>query len=181
MIIKALGSGDADAPASTPAPKTKTATVAASTPAPQAKACTTEQLKGAKLAPTGDDILLTKDKTAYAPSEPIALKATVKNTGSKDCSLLNNPHNVVLNVVSGSDRIFDSSDCAANTPKDAGETVIIKAGESADVLLTWDATRSQQGCRDITETPFRAKDATYVATVTILGVASDKTQFLLTP
>jgi hypothetical protein len=140
-------------------------------------------LTGGQLA-EGADILLTRsppDQPGFAESEPVTLSAHVKNTSNEDCSLRNNPHNVSLNVMSGSDRIFDSSDCAADSPEDAGDLIVIKSGQTADIPIVWDATRSQQGCREISEKPFRSAEATYVATVRILDVTSDKTQFLLTP
>jgi hypothetical protein len=182
MIVKALASGGDD-DASPPKPK-NSPTVVASSASPdksaEAPACTKEQLTGAGLA-EGADILLTKDKEAYGPGEQVMLKAKVKNMGAADCSLPNNAHNVVLNVVSGSDRIFNSADCAGNVPDDAGDLITLKAGEETEIPVAWDATRSQQGCPEIKETPARARDATYVATVTVVGVPSDQTQFLLTP
>lgn len=182
MIIKALASsGDGDAKTPTAAPATKTASSAPPGGDPKAAAaCATEQLTGGKLA-SGADILLVKDKESYAPGEPVTMKASVKNTSSKDCSLLNNAHNVVLHVVSGDDRIFDSADCAAAVPEDSGDLVTFKAGETTEIAITWEPTRSQQNCPEINETPFRAKDANYTATITIAGVASDATQFLLVP
>jgi hypothetical protein len=180
FIIKALaGGGREAAPPASPPPKSPTAPP----PAPQAppvEACADQQLAGGGLA-QGADILLTKDKASYGPGEPVTLKAQVKNTGTKDCELLNNPYNVVLTVFSGTDRIFSSSDCAAQTAVDAGQAIVIKAGETAEIPISWEPTRSQQGCPETAETPGRGKDATYRATATIMGVASDETQFLLTP
>jgi hypothetical protein len=180
MIIKALASSPSSAPQPPPTGKQSSAPAGSQSAQPKIAACTAKQLTGAKLAPDAD-ILLTHDKPSYGAAEPVTLAAHVKNTGAEDCTLRNNPHIIVLNVVSGSDRIFDSSDCAANTPEEAGDLIVVKAGQTADIPITWDATRSQQGCREIAEKPFRAEDATYVASVKILDVPSDKTQFLLVP
>jgi hypothetical protein len=181
MIIKAMaGGGDKASPKGTPSPKTATAVAAPSESATAAVACTDKQLTGGALA-DGADILLTKDQAGYGPGVAVTLKAQVKNISDKDCQILNNPHIVVLSVVSGTDRIFDSADCAAAVPEDAGDPILVKAGETADIPISWDASRSQQGCPEVAEKPFRAKDATYVASVTIAGVTSDQTQFLLTP
>lgn len=180
MIIKALASGGSDEPKPSPSPSASTSAEASKPAASKIAACTSKQLQGAKLAADAD-ILLTHDKDSYTAAEPVTLAAHVKNTSADDCSILNNPYNVLLHVVSGEDRIFDSSDCASKTAEDAGDAVIVKAGQTADIPITWDATRSQQGCPDTAEKPFRDKDATYVATVKILDVDSDKTQFLLVP
>jgi hypothetical protein len=184
MIVKALaGGGDGKATAPSASPSVKPATSAApSDKTAAAPACAKEQLAGAKLAKDAD-ILLTHDKDAYGPSEPVTLKAKVKNTSQKDCSLASTPENLVLEVVSGSDHIFNSSHCAAKAspPAEPAEPIIVKAGAEAEVPISWDAKRSQQGCPEITDTLFRAKDAAYTAKVTIAGVASDQTQFLLTP
>ena len=183
MIIKALAGSGSDETKPTPNPSTPKAaeTPSGSNQDPAAApACTTEQLTGGKLA-TGADILLSHDKGAYAEGEPVTLRAKVKNTSGEDCSLRNNPHNVVLTVVSGSDPIFDSSHCAASVAEDSGEVIPIKAGQTADIPITWDAPRSQQGCPEITQTPYRHEGATYVASVKIMGVTSDETQFLLIP
>jgi hypothetical protein len=181
MIIKALASGpSSDAKSPPPTGKQSSAPAESGSAQPKIAACSAKQLAGARLA-AGADILLTHDKNAYTAAEPVTLVAQVKNTSAEDCSLRNNPHTVVLKVMSGSDRIFDSSDCAANTPEDAGDLIVVKSGETTDIPISWDATRSQQGCREIAEKPFRAQDATYVATVKILDIASDETQFLLVP
>ncbi|MDR2373053.1 MAG: hypothetical protein LBD77_02890 [Bifidobacteriaceae bacterium] len=180
MIIKALASPGTGGQKASPSPQAPSPSVTSTKTDPQAAACTAEQLTGGKLA-QGADLLVTSDKPSYTEAEPVTLTVQVKNTGAKDCRLLNNPHTVVLNVVSGSDRIFDSSDCAANTPEDAGDPITIKAGEIAAVPVSWDGSRSQQGCREIAEKPFRSADATYSATVKIMGVDSDETRFLLVP
>jgi hypothetical protein len=180
MIIKALASGGSSSANTTPSPSKPAATQAAGDAGANAPACTKEQLAGGKLA-LDADILLTHEKDAYPAGESVALTALVKNISAKDCSLRNNAHNVSLNVASGSDRIFDSSDCAAKVPQDSGDVIVIKAGQTATIPVLWDATRSQQGCREIAEKPFRNKDASYVAVVKVLGVVSDKTQFLLIP
>jgi hypothetical protein len=180
MIIKALAGGGKPESSASPSLKSPAPSASTSQTADAVPACTGQQFTGGALA-QGADILLTKDKPAYGPGEPVTLKAQVKNTSDQDCELLNNAHNVVLNVVSGTDRIFDSSDCAAQQPEDSGQAILIKAGATAEIPISWDATRSQQGCPETVETPFRAKDATYVAVATIAGVASDQTQFLLTP
>jgi hypothetical protein len=184
MIIKALAGGGAPRGAASPSPTApKSLPAVSASPAAVAPACTAQQLTGGALAADAD-ILLAKspsDKAGYGPSELVTLVAQVKNTSTKDCTLINNPHNVVLSVVSGSDRIFNSADCAAKTPAESGDSIIIKAGETADIPISWEPVRSQQGCPEITDTPFRAKDATYRASVTIVGVPSDETQFLLTP
>jgi hypothetical protein len=181
MIVKALAGGGGSAePKASPSPKSPPASPTAVETAQAVPACTKEQFAGGAQA-QGADILLESDKEAYGPGEPVTLQATVKNTSGKDCELLNNAHQVVLSVVSGSDRIFDSADCAAQVPEDSGQAVLVAAGQTAKVPITWEVARSQQGCPETSETPLRARDATYKALVTIAGVASDETNFLLTP
>ncbi|MDR1392423.1 MAG: hypothetical protein LBJ62_00390 [Bifidobacteriaceae bacterium] len=179
MIIKALGgNGDASSgPTTSPPP----AAVQPNPTEPETPpACTAQQLTGGAQAPDAD-ISLVKDKEAFTTGEPVTFTATVKNTSGQDCSILNNAHNVVLAVESGNDRIFNSADCAAAVSAESGVAITIKAGAVGQIPISWDATRSQQSCREIKELPFRSKDATYNASVTIAEVASDKTWFLLTP
>ncbi|MDR0594283.1 MAG: hypothetical protein LBG60_13755 [Bifidobacteriaceae bacterium] len=182
MIIKALASGDSDKP---PAPKSSppasSPSASASADQAAAAACTAKDLTGAKLAPDGSDILLTKSQDSYAEGQTVIFSAKVKNTSDKDCSLHNNARNIVLHVVSNEDRIFDSADCAADTPADSGEVITIKADQTADIPIAWDPVRSQQGCPEIKEKPGRHSEATYVGTVKILDVPSDPTSFLLVP
>jgi hypothetical protein len=182
MIIKALGSGGSDKPKATPSPTAQATATQSEGPGQGAvEACVAEQLTGGKLADDGADVALSATKASFAEGETVTLTADVKNMSDKDCSLLNNPHTVSLNVVSGSDRIFDSSDCASETAADSGDSIVIKAGETVSVPIAWDALRSQQGCREITEKPHRSADNTYIATVKILTVPSDEARFALTP
>jgi hypothetical protein len=183
MIIKALASGGSDESKNNKAPKpsqSTSATVALPSQQP-APACVGAQLTGPKLAPDGSDILLTKSQESYPEGQPVIFNAKVKNTSNANCSLLNNPHNVVLHVVSKDDRIYDSSDCSANTPAEAGDSIVLKAGEEAYIPITWEPARSQQGCPEISQKPVRHEKATYIATVKILDVDSDATSFLLVP
>jgi hypothetical protein len=183
MIIKALASSGNGEPS--PSPKPPPTKVASSAPPggdPKvAPACSKEQLEGGALAVGGEDISLVKDKEAFAAGELVTMKASVKNMGAKDCSVLDNAHNVVLSVFSDQDRIFNSADCAAAVPEDSGDTITLKAGEVTDIPVSWEPIRTQQGCPDIAETVLRHREATYRATVTIAGVPSDETVFRLVP
>jgi hypothetical protein len=180
MIIKALaGGGGESKPSATPPPNNVSKPAAAA----EAAACTAEQLTGAKLAGDGADVSLTPSaqNRVFGPDVPVTLNAQVKNVSSKDCTILTNPRVVSLIVISWNDPIFDSAHCATEVPEDAGETVTVKAGQTATVPVTWNVERSQQGCPEISQTPARGRDpgATYEATVTIAGVKSDVGTFYL--
>jgi hypothetical protein len=171
MIIHALVSrGDKSGTKAT-APTT-VATSAA--PAKGPAACKAEALS----------VVLKKDKPQFAEGEPVTFTADVTNKGAADCTVENTAEHVVLHIESGTDRIYDAGDCAATEPKGtapAEGTVTIKAGATAPVKISWTGDRSEQGCKKVDEKPHRAKDATYVGTVTVNGAKSDKTQFQLIP
>jgi hypothetical protein len=178
LIIHALVSGNE--PKGGPTAKPVVSKPPAAKPAEPA-ACTAEQIGNAHSGAAGEDINLTPDKPSFPDGEPVTFRAQVKNTSDKACTLRNNDHFVSLNIASGSDRIYDSSDCVANVSEDSGDLITLGAGETVAFPVTWNATRSQERCPEITVAPLRAKDATYIAKVTVLGLGSDSPRFLLTP
>jgi hypothetical protein len=171
MIVNALahrGDGDAKPPPSSP-PASAPATSAPVIPA----ACEAGQLT-VVLKPTAD---------SFTPAEPVVFNADVTNTGKKACAVTPGPETVVLHVVSGTDRIFDSADCAKASPSPPGDPVVIGPGQVGMVPVTWDAKRSTEGCKPVADgdQPRRHREATYIATLTVNGAASEQARFLLVP
>jgi len=171
MIIGALRSGSSDKPAAE-APK----------PSPTVSEEATDSVAPCK----GKDleIVLSSTKEQFATGDVVELVATVTNNGPRNCTITPDARTVELEVVSGTDQIFHTAHCADQIPAPSPEaTVEIQAGASEDLPITWTAERSLDRCQDVADKdqPHRARDATYRATVTISGMTSDETSFLLVP
>lgn len=98
---------------------------------------------------------------------------TVTNTGTDACTLTFDAR-FTLKVVSGTDQIWSTGDCAQWAPTGSQA---VAAGADATWKPTWDRHRSQPTCKTVATT---LKAGTYVATVTLTGVAPAQVVFLLT-
>jgi hypothetical protein len=171
MIVNALATRPKDA-GKTPV-KTTPPAVSPSPTAPKLPpACKADQL----------GIILRSSQEGFNPAQPVLLNAEVTNNGDSACSVTPDAQTVQLHVVSGTDRIFDTADCAEQSPPPPGEPVIIEAGAMGIVPITWEGKRSKDGCGDISDRdqPKRG-EFTYVATVKVNGADSDETRFKLVP
>lgn len=103
MIVKAMAGG---------APENKRAAVATTPPvtATATKVVEVPNCVGAAL-----EITLEPTESSYADEDRPSFDATVANKGAERCVV--DPADIVLNVVSGSDQVFNSGDC----PLDAGD------------------------------------------------------------
>lgn len=93
----------------------------------------------------GADLSLTAatDQQSYPADKEPVLVMTMENTGEQPCKVNAGTNAMSFVVTSGSDVIFDSRHCAAN-----GEDreVTLEPGKSENARLTWNRTRTADGC-----------------------------------
>ncbi|MGO4492018.1 hypothetical protein AB4Y86_07995 [Arthrobacter sp. 2YAF22_2] len=124
-----------------------------------------------------DDKLLTvaaaTDKAAYAAGENPLLTLKVTNGNRVPCEVNLGTSQMEYMVTSGTDRIFSSVDCQAES-SDLVKT--IPPGQSETANFPWDRNRTVQGCA-----PIAAKPAvgTYVFTARLGSKTSPKAIFQL--
>ncbi|MGO1696103.1 MAG: hypothetical protein ACTHZK_10385 [Arthrobacter sp.] len=113
------------------------------------------------------------DQGSYDPAEKPVLEMKIENTGSEDCTVNVGTSQQEFSIVSGSDRIFSTTDCRKD-PSDSDMT--LKAGATESARFTWDRQRSAPGCKDIESKP---RPGTYTFTAKLGDVESDKVNFSL--
>ena len=128
----------AEAPGPTAAAETAApvATVAP-TPAPSPPAVPICQPQALKIEPAAGD-----DSYPVGASPRLSLRVT--NTGAIPCTRDLGQAAVELQVVSGSDRIWSSDDCA---PGGAKNVVTLQPGKPQVQRVTWNGRRSRPGCK----------------------------------
>jgi hypothetical protein len=99
------------------------------------------------------EALASEDRFAVGSSPRLSLRVT--NTGTAPCTRDLGQAAVELVVVSGSDRIWSSDDCA---PGGAKDVTTLAPGEPAVQRVTWNGRRSRPGCTGDKE---RAQAGTY--------------------
>jgi hypothetical protein len=92
------------------------------------------------------------------------LAVTVTNTGQAPCVVVFDSR-FVLRVVSGSDEIWSTADCAA---WGATGSQTVQPGATASWKTSWDRHRSQKECKVV---PTTLKAGTYVANAMYTGAA----------
>jgi hypothetical protein len=92
------------------------------------------------------------------------LQVTLTNTGQDACVLVFDAR-FVLRVVSGSDEVWSTADCAAWM---ATGSQTVQPGAAATWKTTWDRHRSQKECKVV---PTALKAGTYVANAMYTGAA----------
>lgn len=179
LVVQRLGGPDdagtpvpgasGDVPTATPTGKT--------TAKPTSEASATPTQAGTAGVPIcTKDMLTTKleaNGSEFAPGSEPAFTVTMTNSSATPCLVDVSPETRVITVTSGPARVWGSSDCAA---KAKPKTLLVGAGKSEASTLTWDRTRSEEGCP---RTGVVAKPGTYRATATVLGVASEEIAFVL--
>ncbi|QIK82559.1 hypothetical protein [Sanguibacter sp. HDW7] len=122
------------------------------------------------------DVLATKleaNGSEFAAGAEPAFTVTMTNTSKVPCLVDVSHETRVVTVTSGPARVWGSGDCVKSSkPK----TLLVGAGKSEASTLTWDRTRSEEGCP---RTGVVAKAGTYKATATVLGAASKEISFVL--
>ncbi|MET3936340.1 hypothetical protein [Arthrobacter sp. OAP107] len=103
-------------------------------------------------SPTCDQKLVTvkatTNKTSYAADEKPVLSLTVSNGGKLPCKVNIGTSQMDFLVTSGSDRVFSSGDCQADST-DLVKT--IAPGKSETANFPWPRNRSVQGCEKVAE------------------------------
>lgn len=131
---------------------TDTVTGAAAQPSPQASAASPAAVPSASPAasPTVTactdgalEVTAAAERDSYPVGARPLLVLTVTNTGSAPCSRDLGQGAVELLVVSGSDRIWSSDDCAPGGP---AKQVVLMPDEPSVTRLTWAARRSLPKC-----------------------------------
>lgn len=109
-----------------------------------------------------------------APGKP-SFDVTIEQIGTSPCKLDTAADGTELLIVSGSDRIFSSTDCPDDTTFEL-QALLLQPGAQEGLTLTWDRTRSAAGCKAVSATP---RPGTYKATLTIQGITADVAVFNL--
>jgi hypothetical protein len=100
--------------------------------------------EAAACAPPALTVGTAADAADYPAGATPKFTVTITNTGTAPCSLdVGSPAAVGLLVVSGSDRIWSSDDCQ---PPAEPRTVTLAPGAQEVQSVTWDRTRSAEGC-----------------------------------
>ncbi|MCL1898217.1 MAG: hypothetical protein FWG16_05290 [Micrococcales bacterium] len=171
MIIKACaGGGGGDQPKASPSVKAADSLPSAEAPAAPATAeCTAAEIE-----------VISRNSGPFTPGQPIVVGAEITNNGSRACSVVPSAQNVQLHVISGSDKIFETSHCADQAPLPGPEaTLTIQPGETEILQIPWDGMYSADRCGPGSGPAKRGREAWYEATVTVNGALSDKTSFIL--
>ncbi|WP_026266686.1 hypothetical protein [Arthrobacter sp. 131MFCol6.1] len=115
------------------------------------------------------------DKPAYAAGEKPLLSLTVTNNNKMPCEVNLGTSQMEYMITSGSDRIFSSRDCQAES---ADLMKTIAPGKSETANFPWQRNRTVQGCEPVEATP-GAGGAYYVFTARLANKNSPKAVFQL--
>lgn len=90
---------------------------------------------------------LRDDATSFPQGDPIEFDINIKNISSEPCTRNVGTDNNSFEVTSGSVRVWNSDDCAAETTA-AVETLpaVAATGEFYRAFVVWDQVISQEGC-----------------------------------
>jgi hypothetical protein len=108
-----------------------------------------------------------------AATRPV-LTATITNVGDVPCTVDAGDANREVLITSGADRIWSSKDCA--TEETASRQLLLGSGAADSVELTWDRTRTAEGCPAGLPEP---RSGTYQAVTTLGTVSSVPVVFAL--
>ena len=115
------------------------------------------------------------DKQAYAAGEKPLLSLTVTNNNKVPCEVNIGTSQMEYMITSGSDRIFSSKDCQAES---ADLMKTIAPGKSETANFPWQRNRTVQGCEPVEAKP-GAGGAYYVFTARLANKNSPKAVFQL--
>ena len=115
------------------------------------------------------------DKAAYAPGENPLLTLKVTNGNKVSCEVNLGTSQMEYLITSGSDRIFSSRDCQAES-SDLVKT--IRPGRSETANFPWNRNRSIEGCQVVEAQP-GGGGAYYVFTARLGNKTSHKAVFQL--
>lgn len=115
------------------------------------------------------------DKQDYAAAEKPLLSLTVTNNNKVPCEVNIGTSQMEYMITSGSDRIFSSKDCQAES---ADLMKTIAPGKSETANFPWQRNRTVQGCEPVEAKP-GAGGAYYVFTARLANKTSPKAVFQL--
>jgi hypothetical protein len=142
-------------------------------------AATTKPAAGAACLPANVSVTAITDKGIYNTGEQPLISMSVTNTGSAACTINAGSTQQVLQITSGTDVIWTSTDCQTG-PVDAPVTLEPNKAQ-ATTPIPWDRTRSSKTtCTSTTRPAVPAAGASYHLTVKLGSIAAAKTkQFIL--
>lgn len=150
---------------------------AASTEQPQQSGTTqvpTDEEESDGMCEAGQiEIIASTDQNSYTADKSPALIMEIKNSSDSECKLNVGTSQQEFMVMSGSDRIFSTADCAEN-----GEDVTLdfKPGQQESARFSWQRERSAPGCKPVDVQP---RPGTYRFTAILGELESEATSFEL--
>ncbi|MCV2393234.1 hypothetical protein OEB99_02835 [Actinotalea sp. M2MS4P-6] len=124
-------------------------------------ACTPEQLS----------LSLTADARTYPAGSNPVFTVAITNVGDSSCTVDAGELNRQILVSSGSDRIWASTDCPADTSE---RILLLAAGARDESAYTWPRVRSDEACSEGLPAP---RAGTYTATASLAGASSTAAVF----
>lgn len=76
--------------------------------------------------------------------QPADIPVTVRNTGEVPCLVDMGSGALAVEITSGDDAVWSSRHCGAGLPEE--RRLLLDAGSSETAVLTWQGTRSTEGC-----------------------------------
>ncbi|POX38480.1 hypothetical protein C3486_22925 [Streptomyces sp. Ru73] len=125
---------------------------------------------------SGVELKLRSVKNSYGPDDRPKFEVTVRNTSDQDCKVDLGRKAAVLTIshTDSDDHLYASDDC----PPDTGAALLkVPAGSAITRTVEWDRKPSGPHCA--TPAGKSAKAGTYLAEITVDGLASDSTSFVL--
>jgi hypothetical protein len=113
--------------------------------------------------------------SAYA-GRPVVFRLALTTKESPACTWTVSPRAVVVEVTSGSDRVWSTQQCPGAVPK---QEVVVRRDHPVTVTVAWNGQRSDEGC---TRSTTWAETGSYQVTAAAFGSDPADEQFqLLTP
>ncbi|MEX5299089.1 hypothetical protein RCG67_09945 [Kocuria sp. CPCC 205292] len=168
-----------------PAPDTATASAAAAsqepfadfTPRPDesASAAASAPATEGPVEECGSELAVraSTDRESYAEDAQPVLVLSLENTGEDPCRVNAGTSQMVYEVTSGSDTVFDSRHCQAGS-EDA--EVVLEPGQEQSARLGWNRVRTAEGC---TEAGGEAQPGYYRLETSLGERTSDPVPFVL--
>jgi len=157
VVAMMLGPGESEA---VPAPDAATASSAAAeedpfadfTPRPEesASASASASPSSAPAEECGDALVLraSTDRGSYSGAAEPVLELTLANTGEAPCHVNAGTSQMVYEVSSGADTVFDSRHCQVGSED---RELTLEPGQEQTARLTWDRRRTAEGCAEAGE------------------------------
>lgn len=150
LLVDAVGGDEPEqrlaqepAPSTSALPSASAVPSAAASGSPQATPVPSPTPPPAACSPAALEVAATTAESSYAVGATPRLELRITNTGSVPCTADVGQGAVELLVVSGSDRIWSSDDCA---PGGGSRVVALAPGRPEVSRVTWPGTRSRPGC-----------------------------------